>query len=143
MFLGTYEHTLDAKGRLILPAKFREPLEVGAFLTRSLDGGLALYTADEFEKVAVEMQETARRGGEQRNVIRSFAAGAAEATPDRQGRISIPANLRNYAGLMRDIVVTGALTRVEIWDAARWREIDSEAARAMASATPGLDDIGI
>lgn len=143
MFLGTYEHTLDAKGRVILPAKFREPLEAGAFLTRSLDGGLALYTADEFEKVAQEMQETARRGGAQRNAVRSFAAGAAEATPDRQGRISIPANLRAYAGLMRDIVVTGALTRVEIWDAARWRAIDSEAEQAMASASAGLDDIGI
>ena len=143
MFLGTYEHTLDAKGRLILPAKFREPLEAGAFVTRSLDGGLALYTADEFEKVAQEMQETARQGGAQRNVVRSFAAGAAEATPDRQGRISIPANLRTYAGLMRDIVVTGALTRVEIWDAARWRDIDTEAARAMSTATSGLDGIGI
>ncbi|MBW8827455.1 MAG: division/cell wall cluster transcriptional repressor MraZ [Acidobacteria bacterium] len=143
MFLGTYEHALDAKGRVILPAKFREELEAGAFLGRSLDGCLALYTASEFEKVAQEMQETARRGGEARNVVRAFAAGAAEATPDRQGRITIPAHLRSYAGLVRDIVVTGALTRVEIWDAARWREIDGEAERAMVAARPGLEDIGI
>ena len=143
MFLGTYEHALDAKGRVILPARFREDLEAGAFLAKSLDGCLALYTADEFEKVAQEMQETARRGGAQRNVVRSFAAGAAEATPDRQGRITIPSHLRSYAGLVRDIVVTGALTRVEIWDAARWREIDVEAERAMTAAQPGLDDIGI
>ena len=143
MFLGTYEHALDIKGRVILPARFREDLETGAFLAKSLDGCLALYTADEFEKVAQEMQETARRGGAQRNVVRSFAAGAAEATPDRQGRITIPAHLRSYAGLVRDIVVTGALTRVEIWDAARWREIDVEAERAMTAAQPGLDDIGI
>ena len=143
MFLGTYEHSLDAKGRVILPARFRDELEAGAYLAKSLDGCLALYTADEFEKVAQDMQEKARRGGAERNAVRSFAAGATEATPDRQGRITIPAHLRQYAGLERDLVVTGVITRVEIWDAARWQTIDTEADRAMVDARPGLDDIGI
>jgi MraZ protein len=143
MFLGTFEHALDAKGRVILPAKFRERLESGAFLAKSLDGCLALYDAEEFQKVALDMQEKARRGAIERNAVRSFAAGATEATPDRQGRISIPAHLRAFAGLERDVVVTGALARVEIWDAARWRAIDSEAEQTLASAQPGLDDIGI
>jgi MraZ protein len=143
MFLGTYEHSLDPKGRVILPAKFRERLEPGAFLAKSLEGCLALYDAEEFEKVALNMQEQARRGAVERNAVRSFAAGAAEATPDRQGRISIPAHLRAFAGLDREVVVTGALSRIEIWDAARWRELDAEAERSLTAARPGLDDIGI
>ena len=143
MFLGTYEHSLDPKGRVILPAKFRERLETGAFLAKSLDGCLALYDAEEFEKVALNMQEQARRGAVERNAVRSFAAGATEATPDKQGRISIPAHLRTFAGLDREVVVTGALTRIEIWDAARWRDLDAEAERSLTAARPGLDDIGI
>jgi MraZ protein len=143
MFLGTYEHSLDIKGRVILPAKFREQLEAGAFLAKQLDGCLALYDAEEFEKVATDMQEKARRGAVERNAVRSFAAGATEATPDKQGRISIPAHLRAFAGLERDVVVTGALSRIEIWDAGRWHDIDAEAERALTAARPGLDDIGI
>ena len=143
MFLGTYEHALDVKGRVILPAKFREQLEQGAFLAKSLDGCLALYTAEEFEKVALDMQEKARRGAVERNAVRSFAAGASEATPDKQGRITIPGHLRQFAGLEREVVVTGVLSRIEIWDAAKWRDIDSEAERSLTSARPGLDDIGI
>lgn len=143
MFLGTYEHSLDPKGRVILPAKFRERLESGAFLAKSLDGCLALYDAEEFEKVAMAMQEQARRGAVERNAVRSFAAGATEATPDKQGRISIPAHLRAFAGLEREVVVTGALSRIEIWDATTWRDIDAEAERSLTAARPGLDDIGI
>ena len=143
MFLGTYEHSLDPKGRVILPAKFRGDLEAGAFLAKSLDGCLSLYDAEEFEKVAMAMQEQARRGQVERNVVRSFAAGATEATPDKQGRISIPAHLRTFAGLDREVVVTGAINRIEIWDAARWRDLDAEAERSLTAARPGLDDIGI
>lgn len=143
MFLGTYEHSLDPKGRVILPAKFRERLEPGAYLAKSLDGCLALYDAEEFQKVAMAMQEQARRGAVERNAVRSFAAGAAEATPDKQGRISIPQHLRAFAGLEREVVVTGAINRIEIWDATKWREIDAEAERSLTAARPGLDDIGI
>ena len=143
MYLGTYEHALDAKGRVILPAKFRDRLESGAFLARSIDGCLSLYDAEEFEKVAQDMQEQARRGALERNAVRSFAAGATEATPDRQGRITIPQHLRQFAELERDVVVTGALTRIEIWNAAKWREINAEAERSLQAAQPGLDDIGI
>jgi MraZ protein len=143
MFLGTYEHSLDVKGRIILPAKFRDDLAAGGFVAKSLDGCLSLFTAEEFDKVAQDMQEKARRGGPERNAIRSFAANAAEATPDRQGRITIPAHLRAFASLEREVVVAGALTRVEIWDATRWRELDSETDRALVEAGAGLDDIGI
>ena|SRR5437879_4025772 len=143
MYLGTYEHALDTKGRVILPAKFRDRLEQGAFLVRSIDGCLSLFDGEEFERVANDMQEQARRGALERNAVRSFAAGAAEATPDRQGRITIPQHLRTFAELERDVVVTGALNRIEIWNAAKWREVNAEAERALQAARPGLDDIGI
>jgi MraZ protein len=143
MYLGTYEHALDAKGRVILPAKFRDRLENGAFLAKTNDGCLSLYDAEGFEKVAQDMQEAAKRGALERNAVRSFAAGATEATPDRQGRITIPQHLRQFAELERDVVVTGALTRIEIWNAAKWREINAEAERSLQAARPGLDDIGI
>lgn len=143
MFLGTYEHSLDVKGRVILPAKFRDDLGAGAYLAKSLDGCLSLYTADEFNKVVQEMQETARRGGAQRHAVRSFGANASEATPDRQGRISIPPPLRDYAHLDREVVIVGALSRVEIWDAARWRAVDSENDARLVEADADLADIGI
>ena len=140
MFLGTFEHALDAKGRVILPAKFREQLEAGAFLAKGPDGCLALYTPDEFERVVEDM--TSKRGEAEINVIRAFAAGATEATPDRQGRITIPPALRGFADLDRDVVVNGALTKIEIWDAARWREIEARADATLTRAEPGLTDIG-
>ena len=143
MFFGEYEHSLDAKGRIILPAKFRDRLEGGGFITKVLDGCLAVYTAEEFEKVATDMQEKARRGQMERNVVRSFAAGTAEVLPDRQGRVAIPATLRDFAGLEREVMVTGAINRIEIWDAARWRDVNRQGEQLLAGAQPGLDDLGI
>ena len=143
MFFGEYEHSLDAKGRIILPAKFRDRLEGGGFITKVLDGCLAVYPADEFDKVATDMMEKARRGQMERNVVRSFAAGTAEVTPDRQGRVAIPANLREFAGLQREVMVTGAINRIEIWDAVRWRDVNRQGEELLAGAQPGLDDLGI
>src|SRR2546423_13193239 len=140
MYLGTFEHALDTKGRVILPAKFRDRLENGAFLAKSVDGCLSLYDAEGFERVAHDMQEQARRGALERNAVRSFAAGAAEATPDRQGRITIPQHLRTFAELERDVVVTGALNRIEIWNAAKWRGSNAKNQRAPPAAPPGPGD---
>jgi MraZ protein len=143
MFLGEYQHSLDAKGRVILPARFREQLEGGAFVTKLLDGCLAVWTPEEFRKVAEDMQEKARRGQAERNVVRSFAAGAAEVVPDRQGRIAIPATLRSFAGLERDVVVAGVFTRIEIWDSERWGQVNRDGEQHLVGAEAGLDDLGI
>lgn len=142
-FLGTYEHSLDDKGRVTMPAKFRALLTEGGYVTKSLDGCLALYTEEEFDRVAAELQDQQRRGSLARNAVRTFAAGAAEASLDKQGRISIPANLRDYAGLDREVVVTGAISRVEIWNADAWRRIDSESDRNLVTPGAELDDIGL
>ena len=143
MFVGTHPLSLDDKGRVILPVKFRDALKDGAYVTKSLDGCLGIYRAEDFEAYADELKEKVRRGSVERTAVRTLMAGAAEVIPDRQGRITIPAHLRTFAGLEREVVVTGALSRIEIWDAERWRAIDSEAERTLTSARPGLDDIGI
>ena len=119
LFLGEYQHSLDAKGRVILPARFRDQLGEHAYVTSEQDGCLALWTPEEFEVKAAEVKERARRG--QREVARVFFSGTVEASPDRQGRIAIPPGLREFAGLERDVVVAGLYDHIEIWDAAAWR----------------------
>ena len=115
-FLGEYQHALDAKGRFILPARFREHLGHQAYVTTEEDGCLALWRPEEFDVKATEIRERARRG--ERDVQRAFFAGAMEASPDRQGRVAISQALRDFAGLERDVVVVGHYDHIEIWDAA-------------------------
>lgn len=143
MFFGEYEHAVDAKGRVILPAKFREPFEEGAYLTKVIDGCLAVYTDEEFQIVAKEMQEKSRRGSVQRNVVRSFAAGTAEVVPDRQGRIAIPQNLRTFAELTDRVMVTGQINRLELWDAEKWARVNAEAEASMNDPQADLADLTI
>ena len=140
MFLGQFEHALDQKGRVILPAAFRSQLESGAYLSKSLDGCVAVFPAEEFERVASELMEKARRGQRERQAARTFAANAAPASIDRQGRMLIPGHLREFASLERDVVIAGSLNSVEIWDAGRWRELDREGDMSLVMGGPGLDD---
>ena len=121
MFLGEHSHSLDAKGRLILPARFRDQLE-SAFVTSEVDGCLALWPPAEFEGRSQEMKAKWRGSTAERNQARVFFAGAVDASPDKQGRVAIPAPLRDFAHLSRDVAVTGAWDHVEIWDAATWQE---------------------
>ena len=132
MFLGTYEPKLDDKGRLILPAKYRDQLAGGLVITRGQEHCLYVFKADDF----MQMQEDARKAPlsnrEARNYLRVFLSGAVDQEPDRQGRISIPANLRTYAGLERDLAVIGAGNRVEIWNLASWNSFLEEQEAAFA-----------
>ena len=139
MFLGEFQHTLDAKGRVILPARYREALEEGAVMTK-VDGALAVYPRNDWEEVARRIQERAREGGTQRQAARAYFAGAAEVTPDRQGRIAVPQQLRTYAGLERDVVVVGVFDRLEVWDAQRWRERLEEGDRSLSTGAEELSD---
>lgn len=144
MFVGEYQHSLDTKGRVILPAKFRDQLADGSVVTKSGsgDGCLVVYTAEEFMRVAEDARQKSRRGPRERQAARSFFAGAAEITPDKQGRVALPQHLRDYAGLERDVVVAGIFSRIEIWDAATWREREREGDLLLTEAE-GLDDFGI
>jgi MraZ protein len=119
-FFGRFEHGLDAKGRVILPAKFRVHFEHGGYLTQYHDGCLALWTPDEFEKRMVEMQTSATEGPNERNLARVWASGSSEVEIDRQGRMPIPGHLREFAGLDGDVLVHGVIDRVELWNPAVW-----------------------
>ena len=139
MFLGEYSHSLDAKGRVILPARFREQLEGGAFMAIGLDGCLAVYPPDEFARVSEKLKAARERGPRERQAARSFAAGAADATPDKQGRVAIPTHLREFAGLEREVVVAGGFDHIEIWDAQRYRAHNAEGIAAITTGE-GIDD---
>ena len=143
MFLGQFEHALDQKGRVILPARYREAFESGAYLAASLDGCVALYENEEFQRVMNDVQEVAKRGPRERQAARAFAANATQASIDRQGRMLIPGHLRTFASLERDVVITGNVNKVEIWDAGRWQEVDREGGLSLVTGGPGLDDFGI
>jgi MraZ protein len=142
MFLGEHQHSLDAKGRVILPARFRDQLEHGAVMAKALDGCLAVYPMDEFQRVADNARELAQRGPRERQAARALFAGAIEIVPDKQGRVAIPQNLRDFAGLTRDVIVAGMFQRIEIWDAQKFRELDREGDASILSATE-IPDFGM
>ena len=133
MFLGEYTPTLDEKGRLTLPAKFREQLET-AYLTSEVDQCLALWPPEEFAARARELREQARRDAASHDRAAYFFAGAQEVTPDKQGRIAIPPSLREFAGLQQQApaVVTGFFDHVEIRASTAWQEKKSRGAEGMA-----------
>lgn len=139
MFLGEHQHSLDAKGRVILPARFRDQLEEGAVMAKALDGCLAVYPLEEFARVAQKLREARERGSRERQAARTFFTGAVEIAPDRQGRVAIPQHLRDYAGLDRDAIVAGVFDHIEIWDAQRFRERDREGT-ASISEGEGIHD---
>ncbi len=122
MFLGTHSPRLDEKGRLFLPAKFRAELAEGLVITRGQDRCLFVYPMAEFERLAEAARAAPTTMGEARKHVRMLSSSASDEVPDRQGRITVPQQLREYAGLDRDCAVIGALSRVEIWDAARWAQ---------------------
>ncbi len=130
-FLGEVSHSLDDKGRIILPARFREAL-AEAFITSETDGCLGIWTPEDFDARAQEMIEKLKSTDlSERNVARFFYSGAQEVSPDRQGRLAIPPNLREFAGLEREVVIAGMHNHLEIWDAETWREIKRQGAQGM------------
>ncbi len=130
-FFGRYEHSLDPKGRVILPAKFRVDFDRGGFLSQYRDRCLALWTPEDFEKQMVNMEQAQEQGRDERNLARLWAAGTQEVEVDRQGRIAIPQHLREFAQLDGDVLVHGALNRVELWSPAVWTEKVRPSERAL------------
>ena len=122
MFMGEYNHTIDAKGRLIIPAKFRETLGEEFILTKGLDGCLSIYPMDEWESFEEKLKALPLTDKNARAFLRFFVAGATSCELDRQGRILVPSTLREFAGLEKEVVLTGSLTRIEIWSKEKWLE---------------------
>ncbi|GIU83290.1 MAG: division/cell wall cluster transcriptional repressor MraZ [Acidimicrobiales bacterium] len=136
MFFGSYEHSIDEKGRLVLPSAFRHAFEKGGFVA-PYGECLGLWTAEEFAEVARVLDQKVREGTASVEDLRSFTSRAFEVRPDRQFRIVIPQRHRDHAGLTREVTVVGAYRRVEIWDRERWSRRES----AMDSA--GVERLGL
>jgi len=132
VFLGTHTPKLDDKGRLILPAKFRDELADGLVITRFQERCLAIWPISSF----VDMTKTVRSASSSQQGVRDYqrmlASGASDEIPDKQGRITIPPHLRSYAGLDKDCVVVGAIDRVEVWNAAAWEQYSTDKESAYA-----------
>lgn len=122
MLLGTHAPKLDEKGRVILPAKFREELSAGVVLTRGQDRCLYVFSTKEFEAVNETIRQAPITSKQARDYLRVFLSGASDEIPDKQGRVTIPPALRSYAGLGKELIVIGVGARAEIWDLAAWNE---------------------
>lgn len=120
MFMGEYNHSIDTKGRVIIPAKFREQLGEHFVVTKGLDGCLWVFAEEEWEEFSGKLRELPVANKDARKFARFFLAGAAEAETDKLGRILIPQILREYAKLEKDVALVGTGNRVEIWDKTAW-----------------------
>jgi MraZ protein len=142
MFLGTHEPKLDEKGRLILPAKFREELATGLVITKGQERCLYVFPQNEFLTITETLRQAPVTQKAARDYSRVMFAGAHDEIPDRQGRVTIPQSLREYASLEKECVVIGANTRVEIWDSKAWNSYLADREKNFADVSeevfPGL-----
>ena len=142
MFLGTYAPKLDEKGRIILPAKFWDELAAGVVVTRGQERCLYVFSQHEFELIHEKVRQAPLTNKEARDFLRLFLSGANQETPDKQHRVTIPATLREYAGLDRELTVIGAGNRAEIWDTDAWNTYYENAEAGFVNTTeeviPGL-----
>jgi MraZ protein len=143
MFLGEYAHTIDDKGRLTIPAKFRDELEGGVVVTRGLDGCLWAYGRAEWESLAEKIGKLPTTNEAARNFSRFMFSGAFDSVPDRQGRILVPQNLRDYADIQADTVIIGVMNRLEIWNPARWSKVVTQVEQDPTAMAAQLQDLGI
>ena len=124
MLLGEYNHNIDDKGRVSVPAKFREDLGISFIVTKGLDNCLFAYSKEEWTKFEEKLKSLPLSDKNARNFVRFFLSGATECEIDKQGRFLIPANLRISAKLEKDAMIIGVGTRLEIWDKATWQKCD-------------------
>ncbi len=127
MFMGEFHHTIDTKGRLIIPHKFRDDLGDNFVATKGLDNCLFIYPREEWRQLEQKLKSLPFTRADARAFVRFFFSGATECELDKQGRILLPANLREYAKLEKDVVVLGVSSRVEIWSREEWEKYSSRA----------------
>ena len=138
MLMGEYQHNMDLKGRVTVPSKFREDLGDKFYVSKGLDGCLFVLSSEQWERLVEKVSAIPLAQG--KAIQRYFFSGAAEVEPDKQGRILIPQNLRDHAGLEKDVTVIGAATRAEIWDTARWNAYnDSQTDEAVEASMSFLE----
>lgn len=143
MFLGEFEHSIDSKGRLTIPAKFKEPLAGGIVITRGLDGCLWAFSREEWQKVSEIITSLPMANTEARRFTRFMFSSASESIPDRNGRVIIPQKLLQHANIDRDVVVAGVMNKIEIWNPERWQEEQSKVTEDPESLAAQLANLGI
>lgn len=143
MFLGEFEHSIDSKGRLTIPAKFKEQLAGGIVVTRGLDGCLWAFSREEWQQVSERITSLPMANTEARRFTRFMFSSASESIPDRNGRVIIPQKLLQHANIDRDVVVAGVMNKIEIWNPARWQEEQSKVTEDPESLAAQLADLGI
>ncbi len=143
MFLGRYAHTLDDKGRLTIPAKYRGVLAAGLVVTRGLDRCLYVYPLSEWQQLEDNVRKLPLTKEDARLFVRFLFAEAADCIPDKQGRILIPGYLRDYARLDTDVIVAGSSNHLEVWNAANYQEQNSRLEQDPESRAEKLSDLGV
>ena len=142
MFIGEYQHSLDSKNRIVVPSKLREGLGEKFIISKGLDGCLYAYPIDEWQEFEEKLKNLPLTNRDARAFVRFFVAGATEVETDKQGRGLIPANLREYAGIEKEIVTIGALNKIEIWSKEKW-ESYNESDIDFDSIADKMGDLGI
>lgn len=143
MFVGEYQHSLDPKGRIILPAKFRDAFSDGLVMTRGFENCIFIFSQAEWPKVEDKLRSLAMLKKQARMLSRFFFSGSAEEAPDKQGRVMIPENLRKHAELGKEIVIIGVANRLEIWSKENWESYSSAAQGKYEDLAEDLADIDL
>lgn len=143
MFIGEYAHTIDEKSRLAVPIKFRPDLAEGAVITRGLDNCLFFFTKAEWQKLAEKLANLPLSQANTRAFARLMLAGAMDVTLDKQGRIILPDYLKKYAGLNRQVVITGLYNRLEIWDAQIWAKYKQNTESQSEEIAERMGELGV
>jgi MraZ protein len=143
MFLGRYAHTLDDKGRLTIPAKYRSVLAAGLVVTRGLDRCLYVYPMSEWQQLEVNVSKLPLTKEDARHFVRFLFAEATDCVPDRQGRVLLPGYLRDYARLGTDVIVAGSNSHLEVWDAASYEEENARLEQNPEAQAEKLGDLGV
>lgn len=141
MFMGEFHHSLDEKGRIIIPAKFRNELGSSFIITRGMDGCLFVYSLNNWDVLVKKLSTLSLTKKSSRLFSRFFYSGASEVQLDRNGRVNLPVNLISFAKLKKDCVILGVNSRIEIWDAASYQEMDTEMADNISDISENLMDI--
>jgi len=143
MFIGEHQHSLDEKGRLIIPSKFREDLGYEFVMTKGLDSCLFVYPKNEWQLIEEKLRSLPLTNKDARAFVRFFFSGASECTLDKQGRVLIPPNLREHSKLDKDAVVIGVSTRIEIWSKAEWETYNEDDNLSYDSIAEKMAELGI
>ncbi|MEA4963941.1 division/cell wall cluster transcriptional repressor MraZ [Lutispora sp.] len=143
MFIGEYRHALDNKNRLIMPAKFRDELGSTFVITKGLDNCLFIYSGDEWKNIENKLKALPMTNKDARAFVRFFFAGATECEIDKQGRVLIPSNLKEFAKIDKDAVIIGVSTRLELWSLEEWNKFNSDANISYEDVAEKMSQLGI